>query len=196
MSERGRQRAPGDRPDRRREPEREREIRRILIAWDASPASREAIDAAVELALRHGASLTGLWVEEMAWAAGWTTTAGGSGLVTPPQLASIQAARGREAIERAAARHRLSWSFRVERGEVTERILAATAGHDVLALGRIGWSSWRGRRMGSTAATLIASSRGVLIPYEHDRTHVLLLLFGEERKGAGGSYSAGASSGR
>jgi len=159
----------------------DRPIRRVLIAWDASPASLEAVAAAVELAARHAAALTGLWVEEGERDAWWSATPGRGGVTLPAGgLAAIRAARGREAIERAAAIHRLAWSFRAERGEPTERILAAAAEHDVVALGRSGWSRHPAHRLGKTAAALLASSRGVLIPYDRDRVRALLLLFGAE----------------
>ncbi len=158
----------------------ERAIRRVLVAWDASPASIEAVAAAAELAARHAAALTGLWVEETDWAAWWGSALGSQSFAVPPgRLAAVRVARGREAIERAAAVHRLAWSFRVERGEATARILEAAAEHDVVALGRIGWSSRPGHRLGGTAAAIVASSRGLLIPYERDRTRSLLLLFGD-----------------
>lgn len=159
----------------------DRPIRRVLIAWDASPAALEAVQAAVELAARHAAALTGLWVEESEREAWWGSALSPGGVVLPAgSLAAIRAARGREAIERAAAIHRLAWSFRTERGEPTERILAAAAEHDVVALGRSGWSHHPAHRLGQTAAALMASSRGLLIPYDRDRTRALLLLFGAE----------------
>lgn len=157
----------------------DRPIRRVLIAWDASPAALEAVQAAVELAARHAAALTGLWVEESEPEGWWRAAPGAGGVVLPAgSVAAIRAARGREAIERAAAIHRLAWSFRVERGEATRRILEAAAEHDVVALGRSGWSRHPSHRLGKTAAALVASSRGVLIPYDRDRARVLLLLFG------------------
>ena len=40
-------------------------IRRILIALDASPASQAALDLAVELAVRYQAELIGIYVEDI-----------------------------------------------------------------------------------------------------------------------------------
>ena len=158
-----------------------RPIRRVLVAWDASPSALEAVQAAVELAARHAAALTGLWVEEAEREGWWSAARGPGGIVIPAgSVAGVCAARGREAIERAAALHRLAWSFRVERGEPTEKILAAAAEHDVVALGRSGWSRHPAHRLGKTAAALLASSRGVLIPFDRDRVRALLLLFGAE----------------
>lgn len=123
-------------------------LRRILVALDASGPSLDALRAAATLAARLGAELEGLFVEDenVLRAAGLPVSRHLSvlgGARRPPAPGDVEAqlramaARAREALEQACAPQRLTFSFRVARGQVTLELLAAAARADLLVLG--GW---------------------------------------------------------
>lgn len=152
------------------ERERDRAIRRILVALDASADSAAALEAAAGLAGLLGAELLGLYVEDV-------------NLVRLPQLSLVteidllsgeprrlvpaelerhlrgQAARARRSLVRVAGRARVRWTFRIARGRVGAELLAAEA--DLVSLGVRGHSPRRGP--GSTARELLAGARGPVL---------------------------------
>ncbi|HEY64488.1 MAG TPA: universal stress protein [Caldilineae bacterium] len=150
--------------------ELEQQIRRILVALDASPHSLAALEAAAELAARLEAELLGLFVEDI----NLLRSAGlpfarevGALSSTPQRLDSqrmerelrAQANRARRAMARIAGRTRVRWSFRVTRGQVASEVLAAASEADLISLGKAGWS-WPGRgQLGSTARGVFAQAR-------------------------------------
>ncbi|NOZ29507.1 MAG: universal stress protein [Chloroflexi bacterium] len=152
------------------EGERERGIRRILVALDASPHSLAALEAAAELAARLEAELLGLFVEDinLLRLAGFPFAREvGSLSATPRPLDSqhierelrAQADRARRAMARVAGRARVRWSFRVVRGQVASEVLAAASEADLVSLGKAGWS-WTVRgEMGSTARWVFSQVR-------------------------------------
>jgi nucleotide-binding universal stress UspA family protein len=162
-------------------------VRRVLVALDASPSSREAARAAVELALRSQARIEGLFVEDRT-----LLELAELALTEPARLLEtleeewspkaverwlgLQAVRARRNLEEAAAPHGLEFDFQVVRGNVTEEILRRVPEVDVLVIGRVGWSGGRTGRLGRTAATILARSRGVLIPHGSSGKAVLRLL--------------------
>lgn len=162
-------------------------LRRVLVALDASPASAAAARAAVELAGRTGAEVVGLFVEDrellalagLPWSAAWgpgePPASEWSAETVERRLASV-AARARSSLEEAAGQRRLSCTFQVVRGDVTEEILRRLPEADVLVLGRVGWSGGRTRGLGRTAAAVLARSRGVLLPHGSSGKAVLRLL--------------------
>ena len=150
-------------------------IRRILVALDASADSAAALEAAVALAARLEAELTGLFVEdiEVVRAAGFPFAREIRVFQRAPrsidatELEAQLRARAR-AIERTLARSAgeadVTFRFRRVRGRVDAEVLAATGDVDLVVLGRAGHSPLARRRLGSTARAMLArGSRPVLL---------------------------------
>ena len=121
--------------------------RRIAVALDASPGSREALMAAARLAARGAAELIGVHVADadlLRWATLPFASAVGrtSAAVRAPDLAAIRRhlERQRQEAERmlaeAAERWRVRATFRSVEGQVAETLLAAWAEVDLLVAGK------------------------------------------------------------
>lgn len=149
--------------------EREPILRRILVALDASPHSLAALEAAAELAGGLGAELAGLFVEDvnlvrMAQLPRMRTV--GSFSASLHELDSqrlewalrAEADHARKAIEMAAEKARVGWSFHVARGAVASEVLAAASESDLISLGKLGWSPTGVRRLGSTARAIASAA--------------------------------------
>jgi nucleotide-binding universal stress UspA family protein len=143
------------------------EIRRILIALDASPASQAALELAADLAVRHKAELVGIYVEDinLLRSAGISFTeevgefSGISRNVDSHQVEhelKAHARRVEKLLSSIAARANLQWTFRSVRGLIPGELLAAAEGSDMIILGKKGWSE--GKQIGSTARMLAALS--------------------------------------
>lgn len=150
-------------------------IHRILVALDASAHSLAALEEAAALANRLQAELTGLFVEDINMArlaalpfARQISLPSGIGADIDNAMIELglraQAARAKAALESAAGRAGVRWSFRVARGRVAEEVIAAAGVSDLVILG------WASRplslkvRLGSTARTIAARApRSVLI---------------------------------
>jgi nucleotide-binding universal stress UspA family protein len=141
------------------------EIRRILVALDASQHSQHALDVAVQLAAWHNAEVEGLYVEDInllrlaALGVGQEIgpTSPSPLPIDPGQLArrlSLGAAEARRSLADTAARHSVRWAFRVERGHVASVICHAAGEVDIVALGRAGAGRPGPGRLGSTAHAL------------------------------------------
>ena len=150
------------------------EIRRILLALDASPGSLAALEAAVDLAAKIEAELSGVFVEDedlmrMAESPYARQIVYPSSAQTATSRASVereiksQGERARETLARAAERAHIRWSFRTVRGKVTSQLLAAAGEGDVLAVGRASWHLAASGRTGSTAFTLATSAVPLLL---------------------------------
>lgn len=149
--------------------------RRIVVALDASPGSRAACEAAVELARSLEADLLGLFVEEerllrladLPFARQVGTTSGSVRPIGPDEIGSqlrALARRARESLARAAAPASVGWTFRVARGSIADQLAAAASGADLVTLGRAGWSMAGRRHVGSTVRALVeAGSQRVLV---------------------------------
>jgi len=122
------------------------QTRRILVAMDARPESLLALEHAAALASRLDAEIAGLFIEDEALLRlcglpVFEVTLGG-GLARRPESATLaremraRAGAARLALERAAAPHRLSWTFRVTRGRLDEEVLAAEPGAHIVAPSR------------------------------------------------------------
>ena len=155
--------------------ERIHTIRRILVALDASSRSLAAVEAAVELAARLEAELSGLFVEDvellrLAECPGARELLYPLAKESPLSRATMesrwkaQSEQARRALGVAAERSQVPWTFRTVRGRVTPEILAAAAEADLLAIGTIGWSF--GVRLGSTAIEVVTSAIPVLLVSE------------------------------
>jgi len=172
------------------EAERIEEIRRILIALDASPASQAALELAAELAVRHQAELIGIYVEDInllrSADISITEEIGGysaiSRRVDSHQIESelkAQARRIKEMLSSIAGRANLHWTFRSVRGLIPGELIAAAEESDLIILGKKGWSE--GKRFGSTARKLAALSPVRSLILEHKvrpETPVLVIYDG------------------
>lgn len=138
------------------------QIRRILVALDASWRSLEALEGVVELASRLRADLEGLFVEDadllrLAAAASATRflfpTASEeplSGSHMERELKALAEGARRE-LARMAGESRVRWSFRIVRGRLPAEILSAAGEADLisLSLGGAAWVKGAGFRFGS-----------------------------------------------
>ncbi len=158
-----------------REPEkREFEIRRILVAIDASLRSLAALEAAADLAAQWHAELLGLFVEDIELLRLAATPAAiqcvypsaSEHPLSTTQLESelrALAERARREVAGAATRAHVRWSFRIVRGKVPAEVLLAAAEADLLTLGGAGGSIARRLGLGSTARAAIAGARSSLL---------------------------------
>jgi nucleotide-binding universal stress UspA family protein len=167
--------------------DRIRTIRRILVALDASSHSLAAVEAAVELAARLEAELSGLFVEDvellrLAECPGARELDYFSAREAPLSRATMesrlraQSEQARRALGAAADRLHVRWSFRTVRGSVTPAILAAATEADLLAMGTVGWSFGPLIRMGSTAIGVVTSAIPVLLVSEERLPHDVRLV--------------------
>ena len=179
-----------------------RTMRRILVGLDASPASGAALDAALRLAAELGAELDALFVEDqnlMRFAGLPFTRVVGAYSAAPRDIvpadvergARAQADRLRQTLASAAgamAGNRVTWRFRVVRGDVAGEIMAAAEGADLLSLGFVGERPTGGAQAGSLVRRAV-----------REAPHSLLLLRRAESGGMpvavcldGGADSAAA----
>ena len=126
-----------------------KDIKRVLVALDATRQCHEALEAAARLAARREAELIGLFVEdrELLEAAALPVTR----LIRSHDLAeeALDAAKMQQGLRAWAAQARATFasvaqrwqvksSFRVTRGGVTEELIAEARGCDLLALPSLG----------------------------------------------------------
>ena len=137
------------------------EVRRILVALDASPHSHAALEEAAALAARLEAELTGIFVLDtdllrfsglpLAHETGLTSAL--QRTLDPERMERslrLQAEQAHAALDAIARRNNLQSSFQLLRGNVLTELLAAAAKTDLLAMGSMGHMSVTGRRLGST----------------------------------------------
>jgi nucleotide-binding universal stress UspA family protein len=143
------------------------EIRRILIALDASPASQAALDLAAELAIRYQAELIGVFVEDINLLRSADipfTEEVGTYSATSRQIDSshierelkAHARRVEQLLSSIARKANLRWSFRSSRGLVPSELMAAASDSDLIILGKTGWSGRN--QIGSTAREVAVES--------------------------------------
>lgn len=169
------------------------DMRRVLVAVDASPHSLAALQAAVDLAGAHRLELLALFVEDLrllqATALPFAREVGTfSGIARPLGLPETErrlrrlAERLQARVAAAAGRAELaSWSFQVKRGDVAAEILAALRPDDLLSLGAAGWSPMHARGLGETARRLLDRAHGPVLLVRHGarlRLPLLVLLEG------------------
>jgi hypothetical protein len=134
----------------------------ILVALDASPHSAAALVAAAEVAAALNLELRGLYVEDVNLLHLCGLPFGleiGSFTANPRRLEQarmerdfrIQASLLRKIMADVAGRQRVSWSFKVVRGGVTQELLSAGSTAQMVSLGRVGTTPGRARRWRSSA---------------------------------------------
>ncbi|WP_312846236.1 universal stress protein [Marinobacter arenosus] len=144
---------------------------RILVLLDGSPMSYAALGAAADLAARTGADVLGVFVEEinLLRSAGYSFSrevGSVSGISRAFDAVGIErrlqrlADQARQALARAVTGRDGRHGLTVARGSVVDEVLALAGPDDLLVLGRVGWSSTPGARLGSTARSLIQRSPG------------------------------------
>lgn len=147
-------------------------IRRIVVALDASPASRYAIQTAVDLAARFDAELIGLFVEDINLlqvtrlpfvreVRSFSLTARRLDAGDLRRQLRAQAEQMRQTLAMAAELRGISWEFRVKRGSVVSEIMTAGLDADLMVIGRAGRSLTTRGRMGSTVRTMVLQRSGL-----------------------------------
>jgi len=142
-------------------------IRRILVALDASPHSREALEAAVELAVRYRAELLGLFVEDanlLRVAELPFTREVGLSSGMPRRLDALQLEQSLRAqvrlieklLRQSLRRGQIAGSLRVVRGQIVTELLVAARDADLVVLGRGG--NPRRRIIGSNLRRVLEST--------------------------------------
>jgi nucleotide-binding universal stress UspA family protein len=169
-----------------------RQVRRILVALDASPHSQAALEEAAALAASLEAELTGIFVldtELLRFSA--LPTARETGLTTTRRRSldptsmerslRLQAKHARAALENIARHHRLQTRFRLIRGNVLAELLQAAAETDLMALGAMGHMGVTGRRLGSTVRALAsqASCSVLLLTPDVRKGSAVMTVFGQ-----------------
>ena len=171
-------------------PESESPIRRILVALDASPASRFAIQTAVDLATRFGAQLVGLFVEDinllrvarLPFVREVGAHSPSMRRLDPQDLERQlrrQADQMRRSLALAAEVEGIPWSFQVKRGPVAMEVMTAGADADLMIMGRVGRSLIAHRRLGSTSRAMVLQRPGLLfiLTREVPRTAGVMVLY-------------------
>ena len=151
----------------------------ILVALDTSPHSEAALAAAAELAAALQLELRGLYVEDINLLRLCGLPFGieyGSFTAKPRRIEQnhlerefrIQASLLRRIMADVAGQKRITWSFQVVRGGVTDQLLEAATSARMLSLGRVGRSP--GKRTGSTAQAIAQRAQRPVVVQSRQRT--------------------------
>jgi len=162
-------------------------IQRILVALDTSHHSLAALEAAVELAAAMEAELEGLFVEDVnllrlaalpvSREVRYPCAATGRlDLGQMERQLRAQAAQARRALAEACRSRKVTWSFRVVRGEVSSQVLEAASEVDLLSLGKASRPFTRKAHLGSTARAATQASGSVLLAQRDVRIKPPVLL--------------------
>ncbi|NMT64413.1 universal stress protein [Marinobacter orientalis] len=147
---------------------------RILVLIDGSRMSYAALEAAADIAGKRDADILGVFVEELnlvrSAGFGFAREVGSvSGTSRPLDPGILEqrmrrlADQARAALAGAVKQRGGKASLSIARGRVIEEVLALVGPDDLLVLGRAGWSSPGGARLGSTARGLIRQSPGQVL---------------------------------
>ena len=143
-------------------------LKHILVALDASPHSRAALDAAVKVAAAFEAEVHGLFVEDetLLRAAQLPFSHEVRAYTTSPKQLSnrrvqrqmrYQSEYAEHTLQYAAEEAEVAYEFETVQGRVTHELLRAAAETDLLVLGKTSTDSSR-RRLGSTSQTVLAEA--------------------------------------
>ncbi len=164
----------------------------ILVALDTSPYSTAALLSAAEVAAAFNLELRGIYVEDVNLLNLCGLPFGleiGSFTANPRRLEQsrmerdfqVQAALLRKTMADIAGRQRLSWSFKVVRGGVTNELLSAVSSAHMVSLGRVGTTP--GKRTGSTAQAIVRNTQRPVIVQGPQRSLVgpfVVVYMGDE----------------
>jgi nucleotide-binding universal stress UspA family protein len=145
-------------------------IKRILIAIDASPYSLTALEAAAELAEKLEVELHGIYIEdtnllrlaELPFAREFRYSRAASQKLDSSQMTEqlrLQAALARRHFDNLVTQRKLDHSFQVTRGVIANELQKATQESDILVMGRISRSLLQTTHLGSTAKTAVFHAR-------------------------------------
>jgi nucleotide-binding universal stress UspA family protein len=154
------------------------EIRRILVALDASSHSLAALEAAVKLAAFLRAEVTGLFVEDISLldvadlpitheVGTFSGQAREFNRRDVERQLRAQALAAERALALTASRAHVSWTFRVARGAVSAEVLAAAAEADLVSVGSHGSRLAGWRHVGSTAHAVLSDTRCPVMVMRH-----------------------------
>lgn len=141
---------------------------RILVGLDASRASLAALKVAAEVAALMQAEVAALYVEDINLlrlcglpfvreVGSYSATLRPLDSTTLEREFRLLAARMRRTVAQTAVSAKVSWSFRVRRGQVDVEMLQAAGDASLVTLGRVGRS--HGKRVGSTARAVAGRAR-------------------------------------
>lgn len=153
------------------------ELRRILVALDASTHSLAALEAASRLAAELRAELLGLFVEDVdllqVAALPFTRTMSAQTRGEQPldpatmeRALRVRAAQARAALAATAERRQVRWSFRIARGEIIDEVLSEAGRCDLVTLGKTSKASVRRARLGGTARNAAARASCSVLLYQ------------------------------
>lgn len=153
---------------------------RVLILLDGSRLSLAALEAAAEIAVARNAEVLGIFVEEinLLRTAGYgfaREVGSSSGLARPLEVAALEARmqalaeQARCSLQQTMTRRGLVQSLKLCRGRVAEEVLSLMLPQDLVVLGRVGWSSIPGTRLGSTARVLLRQAPGDVLLWAEPR---------------------------
>lgn len=163
-------------------------LRRILVALDASPHSRAALDAAVRLAATFEGKIEGLFIEDetLLRAAQLPFAKEVRAHTAPPKQLSdervqrqlrYQAEYAEYELQQAAEEADVAYEFRTTTGDVTQELMQAAAEVDLLVAGKTSTASSR-RRLGTTSQALLSeASSSVLVLRKTVPTRQSLLVY-------------------
>jgi nucleotide-binding universal stress UspA family protein len=173
-------------------------VRRIAVTLDALDLSIVALDQAARLARHMGAQLEGIFVEdidllqlaELPFLREVRRSSRSVETMNPARMEQelrVLARRAERLLGEQAARHHVSWSFRIWRGSIDSDLLAAAMEVDVLALTRLGsvLAVSPARRIGhsaiavlygggDTAARALDTAASLATEQQHARLNILL----------------------
>ena len=143
-------------------------LQRILVALNASPHSRAALDAAVRLAATFEAEVRGLFVEDetLLRTARLPFAKEVRAYTTDPKRLTdrrmqrtlrYQAEYAEHTLQYAAQQAEVRYAFDTVEGNVTHELLQASAETDLVVLGKTSTASSR-RRLGSTSRTVLTDA--------------------------------------
>lgn len=149
-------------------------IKRILIAIDASPHSLTALEASADLAEKLRVELHGLYIEDenllrlaqLPFAREFRFSRTGSHKIDAEQMAEqvrLQSTLAERHFNELATKRKLKHSFHIGRGSIATELQNEAEETDLLVLGRISRSLLQTSRLGSTAKTAVFMGKQSLL---------------------------------